>query len=113
MLPGDDENDPNIHVEETLNFTLQESRPTESKDDLQRIPDWKLEGLHVKVTLMLEADKESNQHFLIGQLEDDEAIEDEDAHSEELADRLMTEMQLSGENPDEEIDKLLETLLDI
>jgi hypothetical protein len=46
-------------------------------------------------------------------LEDDEAIEDEEAQSEELADRLQTEMQLSGENPDEEIDKLLETLLDI
>lgn len=113
MLPGDDESDPNIHVEETLNFTLQDSRPNESKDELQRIPDWQLEGLHVKVTLMLEADKEGSQHFLIGQLEDEEAIEDEDAHSEELADRLMTEMQLSGENPDEEIDKLLETLLDI
>lgn len=62
---------------------------------------------------MLEADLEGTQHFLIGQLEDGEAVEDEDAHSEELADRVMTEMQLRGENPDEEIDKLLETLLDI
>lgn len=60
MLPGDDDNDPNIHVEETLNFTLQDTRPTESKEELARIPDWKLEGLHVKVTLMLEADKDGS-----------------------------------------------------
>jgi hypothetical protein len=33
--------------------------------------------------------------------------------SDELADRIAIEMQLSGENPDDEIDKLLETLLDV
>lgn len=66
VKPGDDDNDPNIHVEETLNFTLKDTRPTDSKDEVPRIPDWQLEGLHVKVMCMLEADKEGSQHFLIG-----------------------------------------------
>lgn len=98
MKPGDDDNDPNIHVEETLSFTVGNTRVVDAKtndpirDELNRIPDWQVEGgLYVKVALMVEDEKEG--HFLIGQIDDvDSYDDDEDAHSEELADRIAIEM---------------------
>ena len=111
VRPGDDEKDPNIHVEETLSFSLE---PKASESNLEaRVPDWQVEGgLHMHVTVMIE-DEKNGGHILIGDLDEDMYEDDEELHSEELADRMATEMQLAGENPDEEIDKLLETLLDI
>lgn len=111
VRPGDDERDPNIHVEETLIFDLGKAA-TESASD-SRVPDWQVEGgLHMHVTVMIE-DEKNGGHILIGDLDEDMYEDDEEIHSEELADRLATEMQLAGEDPDEEVDKLLETLLDI
>jgi hypothetical protein len=84
----------------------------ENKEE-NRLPDWQVEGgLHMHVTVMIE-DERTGSHILIGDLDEDMYEDDEELHSEELADRLSMEMQLAGENPDEEIDKLLETLFDI
>ena len=110
VLPSDNQNDPNIHVEETLSFELSDSRP-DQKDNLNKIPDWVIEGgLYVRVTLMIEDERDGSQHFLIGQLDDEGLFEGEDdVHTDEVADRLAMEMSLQGEDPDAEIDKLLET----
>ena len=60
-MPGDDDKDPNIHVEETLSFTLMDERPTDSKDEFSKIPDWKVDGnLDVKVTLMIEDENDGS-----------------------------------------------------
>lgn len=60
-MPGDDDSDPNIHVEETLNFTLADERllPPNSKEELEKMPDWVVDGgLCVKVTLMIEDERD-------------------------------------------------------
>jgi hypothetical protein len=58
VAPEDDDSDPNIHVEETLNFTLTDQIILEGEEKKTLVPDWVVEGgLQVRVTLMLEADK--------------------------------------------------------
>lgn len=58
VSPEDDDSDPNIHVEETLNFTLTDQIILEGEEKKTLVPDWVVEGgLQVRVTLMLEADK--------------------------------------------------------
>ena len=71
MLPGDDDKDPSIHVEETLSFNLVDFKLSDSKDELMKIPDWKIEGgLFVKLTLMVEDERDGTHHFLIGQIDE-------------------------------------------
>lgn len=130
VKPGDDDSDPNIHVEETLIFTLGEKRAIDKSEvksvnesstvsarepkEESQVPDWKVEGgLHMHVTVMIEDERNGGHHILIGDLDEDMYEDDEELNSEEQADRMAMEMQLAGENPDEEIDKLLETLLDV
>jgi len=81
VLPEDDDNDPMIYVEETITVT----------------------------------GKEPAGEFYIEVLSSDEEYDEEnegdglDEISDDAANKLTMAMMLSGEHPDEEIDKLLET----
>lgn len=60
-MPGDDDKDPNIHVEETLSFSLLDQIPIESKEELKKIPDWQVDGgLNIKVMLMIEDENDGS-----------------------------------------------------
>ena len=106
VLPEKDEDlDPTIYVEERLSFCKDEHEIEESKEDLG--PEFYID-IESQVASRLRRD--------FTEPEDDESCSEDSASSdsgngsdEEQAHRLAMEMMLSGEHPDAEIDKLLES----
>ena len=117
VLPGDDDTDPNIHVEETLTFLL----PTSKSEDLEttvidleeNYESWKAEGGYDMDIMYVKSMQDGivEDLSLYQDAVHPETGEDEKTTyvTEEQANKMAMTMMLQGEHPDAEIDKLLET----
>ena len=110
-MPEDDDSDPNIYVDETITCLLPTADP-DNQDVTEATQEADYVSWKEKTGIVLEvAYLNSLQN---GQVEDsdsdDSNAENDDSYvSDESANKRAMAMMLSGEHPDAEIDKLLET----